>query len=109
MYDGDRVLTGKKQLPVLEAPDQDLLPESGDIIALIEAKTEGALAPKAGRADLDAFFDGEGKFKELQRILTRGRVLEMTHLRDWAKPEDVAYAKKKYEDQGAAAGTSTTL
>lgn len=35
-YKGNRVLTGKKQLPVLELGNGTLIPESGDIIEFLE-------------------------------------------------------------------------
>eukprot|EP00729_Bicosta_minor_P004489 gene4489-35137_t len=95
-YKGDRILTGKKQLPVLEFVGKGgkLLPESGDIIALLEDPLVYRLPPKSERQDLKDFFSGG--FKVLSRELTRPRIIKMTHLRDWAKPEDVAYAKDKY-------------
>jgi len=99
-YEGGRVLTGKKQLPVLERAGHPLLPESGDIIEAIEWEVESKMPGKSGRAELEEFFGKTGKFKELQRILTRGQVIKMTDLMDWAKPEDVQYAKEKYEKEG---------
>ena len=102
-YYGGRTLTGEKQLPVLEIAGGDLLPESGDIIAFVEDATGPGhvlLPPLSGRRDLKAFFDTNGAFKEVQRRLSRPRMLKLSHLQDWARPEDVAYARNKYEGAG---------
>eukprot|EP00937_MAST-01D_sp_MAST-1D-sp2_P007993 g7993.t1 len=110
LYYGGTTLTGDKQLPVLAVHDgagagaaPRLIPESGDIIAFLEDATGPGnvlLPPASGRADLKRFFESKGAFKQVQRRLTRGRVLEMTDLTDWAREEDRAYAKAKYEGQG---------
>eukprot|EP00658_Telonema_sp_P-2_P076180 TRINITY_DN6628_c0_g1_i1.p2 TRINITY_DN6628_c0_g1~~TRINITY_DN6628_c0_g1_i1.p2 ORF type:complete len:254 (+),score=59.98 TRINITY_DN6628_c0_g1_i1:214-975(+) len=100
LYYGGRTLTGSKQLPVLESADgAPLLPESGDIIARVE-RDHGALRPASGRPELAEFFNKNGVFRQLQRTLTRGEVIKMTHLMDWARSEDVEYAKAKYEGEG---------
>ena len=107
-YFGGTTLTGDKQLPVLAvhrpgAAAPELIPESGDIIAYLEDATGPGnvlLPPLSGRRDLKAFFDSKGAFKEVQRRLTRPRMLKLTHLADWAKAEDRAYAREKYEGQG---------
>ena len=101
-------MTGDKQLPVLAVhrpgvTTPELIPESGDIIAFLEDATGPGnvlLPPLSGRRDLKAFFDSKGAFKEVQRRLTRPRILKMTHLADWAKEDDRAYAREKYESQG---------
>ena len=110
LYFGGTTLTGEKQLPVLEVGSaqttgakQQLLPESGDIIAFVEDATGPGhvlLPPPSGRRDLRAFFDTKGAFKETARRLTRPRMLLMTHLADWAGEQDTAYARAKYEGGG---------
>jgi len=108
-YDGGVVLTGKKELPVLESINLEtnqrewLKAESLDIISwvLFDKKVNSFSFPqKSGREDLSKFFHTKGRFKVVQRILSRGRNLQMTHLKDWAKSEDRAYAKAKYEKGG---------
>ena len=99
-YFGGTKLTGKKQLPVLERPGHELLPESGDIIKLLQIDHKVEFPVASGREDLETFFTSKGVFKQTQRIISRGEIIKMTHIRDWAKPEDVAYAKEKYEQDG---------
>lgn len=104
-YDGDTVLTGKKELPVLEKIDADgnrewLKAESLDIIQWVETERAPPFPARSGRADLAAFFATDGRFKVVQRRLSRPRNLKLTHLRDWARPEDRAYARAKYERGG---------
>ena len=104
-YYGGRTLTGQKQLPVLEVlrkgEEALLIPESGDIIAYIEGAYLGDLKSRTGRGDLEAFFASKGAFKETQRRLARPRLLKMGNvIADWARPEDVAYARDKYEASG---------
>eukprot|EP00535_Pseudo-nitzschia_heimii_P003144 CAMPEP_0197175772 /NCGR_PEP_ID=MMETSP1423-20130617/1901_1 /TAXON_ID=476441 /ORGANISM="Pseudo-nitzschia heimii, Strain UNC1101" /LENGTH=271 /DNA_ID=CAMNT_0042625005 /DNA_START=20 /DNA_END=835 /DNA_ORIENTATION=+ len=117
-YDGGVVLTGKKSLPVLERIDASgnrewLMGESLDIIAwVLERSREtsaaaavvspspGAFPERSGREDLREFFKTDGRFKIVQRILSRPRALKQTHLTDWAREEDRAYGKAKYEAGG---------
>jgi len=105
-YDGGgAVLTGKKELPVLEkiGPDGNrewLKAESLDIIEWMEAERSDRFREKSGREDLTAFFATDGRFKVNQRILSRPRNLKLTHLKDWSREEDRAYAKAKYEKGG---------
>lgn len=107
-YEGGVVLTGKKELPVLEQTDINgkrewLKAESLDIVAWVlhENKVNALAFPqRSGREDLKQFFATDGRFKVVQRILSRPRNLKMTHLTDWAKEEDRAYAKAKYEKGG---------
>jgi len=113
-YSSGVVLTGKKQLPVLERPDHEYMPESGDIIEAIEQLTGAAWPEASGRADLRDFFDSKGAFKLAGRKLTRPELIQMRELKDWAKEEDVCYAKEKYTKDGfdydaAVAGRSETL
>ena len=56
----------------------------------------GRSAEASGRQELKDFFASKGAFKETQRTLTRGEVIKMTHLKDWADPKDVKYAREKY-------------
>ena len=105
-YDGGVTLTGKKELPVMEEISGDerrwLKNESLDIMAWIREHTpeDQRWRDSSEREDLKTFFDSKGRFKEVQRLLTRPRILHMTHLKDWARQEDRAYAKAKYESQG---------
>jgi len=105
-YDGGNpVLTGKKELPVLEKIDKNgnrewLKAESLDIIKWVETETSSPFRAKSGREDLTAFFKTDGRFKVVQRILSRPRNLKLTSLKDWAREEDRAYAKAKYEKGG---------
>jgi len=105
-YDGGNpILTGKKELPVLEkiGPDGNrewLKAESLDIIEWAQTEQSDRFPAKSGREDLTAFFATDGRFKVLQRILSRPRNLKMTQLKDWAREEDRAYAKNKYEKGG---------
>lgn len=102
LYDSGAQLTGKKQLPVLEV-DGKLIPESNDIISYIEGMQGPGkilLPPLSGRKDLKDFFSSKGKFKEALNILTRPEKIKMTHLKDWARSEDIKYAKDKYENAG---------
>ena len=108
-YDGGVVLTGKKSLPVLERVGPDgsrdwLKAESLDIIAWVLAQREDGNGPafpeRSGREDLKEYFRSQGRFKIVQRILSRPRNLKQTHLTDWAREEDRAYAKAKYEGGG---------
>jgi len=105
-YDGGNpVLTGKKELPVLEKIGTDgnrewLKAESLDIIKWVETETSAPFAARSGRDDLKAFFATDGRFKVVQRILSRPRNLKLTSLKDWSREEDRAYAKAKYERGG---------
>ena len=94
---------------MLEIEGRDPSPymnESGTIVAFLE----GFAGPNQGpqllpsgeskRSDLGNFLKSDGRFKICQRILTRPLVIKMTHLKDWAKEEDVKYAVNKYESQG---------
>jgi len=99
-YFGGIELTGRKQLPVLEY-DGKLMPESGDIISFLERlKGPGniLLPPLSGRRDLKNFFESEGKFKEVYRLLVRPSNIKMRHLKDWSRQEDIDYCKEKYEN-----------
>ena len=107
-YDGGVVLTGKKALPVLEQLDSDgrrewLKTESMDIVdwALREHRIGESAFPKAsGRDDLNRFFAPDGRFMDVTWMLSRPRNLRMTHLTDWAREEDRAYCRAKYETGG---------
>mmetsp|Transcript_15009 Transcript_15009/g.34796 ORF Transcript_15009/g.34796 Transcript_15009/m.34796 type:complete len:250 (+) Transcript_15009:691-1440(+) len=107
-YDGGVVLTGKKALPVLEELGSDgtrewLKSESMEIVdwALKEHGVDEAAFPKpSGRDDLNRFFSFDGPFIDATWILSRPRNLRMTHLTDWAREEDRAYCKAKYESGG---------
>ena len=104
-YDGGVVLTGKKELPVLEKIGADgarewLKAESLDIVAWVEGESGAPFQAKSDRSDLRAFFATDGRFKVVQRMLSRPRNLRMTHLKDWSREEDVTYAKAKYEGGG---------
>lgn len=109
-YYGGKTLSGFKMLPVLEIEGRTpaFMGESSNIISFIEGLVGDHLnvpqlvpvAGKSSRKDLLDFFASEGPFKRLQRILTRPRVVEMSHLKDWARTEDVAYAMEKYEKNG---------
>lgn len=102
LYYGGKTLTGKKQLPVLELSGQTYMPESRDIIiylqGLLGPSSTSYLPCASGRTDLRDLFN-DGGFKESTRILTRPQVIKLTHLKDWDKPEDIQYAKQKYEGQ----------
>lgn len=104
-YDGGVVLTGKKELPVLEkiGPDGQrewLKAESLDIIDWVQEQSRASFAAPSDRADLRAFFRSDGRFKVVQRMISRPRALRMTFLKDWSREEDRAYAKNKYERGG---------
>lgn len=104
-YDGGVVLTGKKSLPVLEKIDSNgnrewLKAESLDIINWVHEEHKVAFPEKSGRENLNEFFASKGRFKVAQRILCRPRNLKQTHIKDWAREEDRAYAKAKYEKGG---------
>eukprot|EP00548_Thalassiothrix_antarctica_P003407 CAMPEP_0194138022 /NCGR_PEP_ID=MMETSP0152-20130528/7867_1 /TAXON_ID=1049557 /ORGANISM="Thalassiothrix antarctica, Strain L6-D1" /LENGTH=244 /DNA_ID=CAMNT_0038835293 /DNA_START=68 /DNA_END=802 /DNA_ORIENTATION=- len=103
-YDGGVVLTGKKELPVLEKIGTDgkrewIKAESLDIIEWVQEQTD-CFQAKSGREDLRTFFDTDGRFKVVQRLLTHPRKLKMTNLKDWSREEDRVYAKTKYEKGG---------
>lgn len=103
LYFGGVKLTGKKQLPVLEVEGRPLMPESSNIVSYVESMLgpgKVLLPPLSGRTDLKDFFQSNGKFKETLNLLTRPLKIKMTHLKDWAKSEDIEYAKTKYESQG---------
>jgi len=95
-YSTGVILTGKKELPVL------------DIIAWVQmqgsieqdAPGERTLLPPSHNLKLTQFFDTQGRFKIVQRILSRPRYQKMTFLPDWKKAEDRLYAKTKYEKGG---------
>lgn len=105
-YDGGVVLTGKKELPVLEKLGSNgerewLKAESLDIIDWVQQQPGCDPFPvKSEREDLKAFFRTDGRFKVAQRIISRPRALQMTNLKDWSREEDRAYAKTKYEKGG---------
>jgi len=104
-YSTGVTLTGQKCLPVLGRPadikgQPPLMPESGDIITWAENYAAAALPAKSGREDLTEFLASKGQFKVVQRELCRPRLIKMTNLNDWAKPEDIEYAKEKYEGDG---------
>jgi len=102
-YYGGVTLTGKKQLPVLEVKGKPFMPESGDIISYLESLQgpgKVLLPPLSGRKDLKDFFESKGKFKQTAQILTRPAKIKMVHLKDWARSEDIEYAKAKYTQQG---------
>lgn len=100
-------MTGEKILPVLEIEGRTprYMGESSNIIAYVEglAGVDGSpqlIPPTPKRDDVADFLSSTGEFKVLQRILTRPIIIEMNHLMDWKKPEDVAYAKEKYTNGG---------
>ena len=108
---GGKSTIKRKVLPVLEIPGREPSPymnESGTIVAFLEGLAGPTVNPqllssgesKCKRADLSDFLKSDGRFKVCQRILTRPLVIKMTHLKDWAKAEDVKYAVDKYEGQG---------
>ena len=123
-YSTGVVLTGKKELPVLEhlslrmtdtknysteeageVVRDWLLPESYDIITWVltiqhYGSYERTLLPPSKNPKLKQFFDTQGRFKIVQRILSRPRYQKMTFLQDWKKAEDRLYAKTKYEKGG---------
>lgn len=110
-YDGGVVLTGKKELPVLEQINVSngqrewLKAESLDIIDWVQSSATAGGASKpfpapSKRSDLQHFFRSDGPFKVAQRIVCRPRALRMTNLKDWSRAEDVTYAKTKYEKGG---------
>jgi glutaredoxin 2 len=110
-YDTGVVLTGKKELPVLEKINEYgnrewLKAESLDTIEWLEEhhhqQQQGdKYQPKSNRNDLKEFFKSTGRFKVVQRLITRPRMMKnMIHLKDWLKPKDRAYAIAKYESQG---------
>ena len=125
-YSTGVVLTGKKELPVLEHLSMThtnkegteeagevvvrdwLKAESLDIIAWVQmqgsieqdAPGERTFRPPSHNPKLTQFFDTQGRFKIVQRILSRPRYQKMTFLPDWKKAEDRLYAKTKYEKGG---------
>jgi len=122
-YSTGVILTGKKELPVLEhlsmitPTNKDsteeagevvrdwLLPESYDIVTWVltiqhYGSYERTLLPPSKNPKLTQFFDTQGRFKIVQRILSRPRYQKMTFLPDWKKAEDRLYAKTKYEKGG---------
>jgi len=104
-YDGGVVLTGKKELPVLEKIGPDgkrewLKAESLDILDWVQEESGCPFQAKSDREDLKQFFASDGRFKVLQRIISRPRAIKMTNLKDWSREEDRAYAKAKYEKGG---------
>jgi len=106
-YDGGVVLTGKKELPVLEKIGSDgtrqwLKAESLDIIEWVQEQLDESdcFHAKSDRADLKTFFATDGRFKVVQRILSRPRWLKMTHVKDFLRKEDRDYAVAKYEKGG---------
>lgn len=92
-YSTGVTLTGQKCLPVLERPAEPLMPESGDIVTWAENQAAAVLPAKSGRGDLTEFLASKGQFKVVQRELCRPRLIKMTNLNDWAKSEDIEYAK----------------
>ena len=121
MYDTGVVLTGKKELPVLEKTIQItsdnsdgnitstttrvwLKNESLDMIEWLEEQggnDTNTFQPRSNRDDLKEFFKTDGLFKVIQRLITRPRQMKnMTYLKDWMKVEDRQYAIAKYESQG---------
>ena len=121
-YDTGVVLTGKKELPVLEkiiqitSSDNNtdgmitsttnrvwLKNESLDMIEWLEEQggNTNKFQPRSNRDDLKEFFKTDGLFKVIQRLITRPRQMkEMTYLKDWMKVEDRQYAIAKYKSQG---------
>ena len=122
-YSTGVVLTGKKELPVLEhlsltrhtnnteGTDEAgevvvrdwLKAESLDIIAWVQRQQgsiERSIKHVSNNPKLKQFFDTQGRFKIVQRILSRPRYQKMTFLQDWKKAEDRLYAKTKYEKGG---------
>lgn len=106
-YDGGVVLTGKKQLPVLEKIGSDgtrewLKAESLDIMEWFQEQLDepDRFRAKSEREDLKAFFGSTGRFKNVQRLLSRPRYLKMTHVKDFLRKEDRDYAVAKYEKGG---------
>ena len=105
---GPKKLLGKKQLPVAEifllqeSGDGEaeerrvLMPESLDIIDFFAARGNNVKTLKKATGAASAWVK---TLKPSQRILCRPRIIEMPVF-DWAKPEDVAYAKAKYTRQG---------
>jgi len=88
----------KKQLPVLEY-GENIQKESLDIIQLLDeynGATEVLLAPKTDRKDLQEW---QTKFKPLQRILVRPRIIKLP-IFDYADKKDIEYTKNKYTSQG---------
>ena len=61
-------LTGKKQLPVLELPAAQMMPESGEIICWVEQQTR-PLAQRSGRGDIASFLEPQGQFKQVATSL----------------------------------------
>lgn len=115
-YDTGVVLTGKKELPVLEkiltggnitsTTRVWLKNESLDMIEWLEEQHQqqggnDKFQPRSNRNDLKEFFKTDGQFKAIQRLITRPRQMkDMTYLKDWMKVEDREYAIAKYESQG---------
>merc|ERR1712037_1046352 len=72
------------------------MPESGDILKYLDSQVSSPTTIGALRADIKAFLSGP--FKDAQRTLCRP-ILHgggLTHVPDYAKPEDLAYAREKY-------------
>ena len=120
-YDTGVVLTGKKELPVLEKTIQItssdntdgnitstttrvwLKNESLDMIEWLEEQGDNTnkFQLRSNRSDLKEFFKTDGQFKVIQRLITRPRQMKnMTYLKDWMKVEDRQYAIAKYKSQG---------
>lgn len=107
-YDGGVVLSGKKELPVMEkiGPDETtrqwLKTESLDIIEWVQEQLDESdrFRAKSEREDLKAFFASDGRFKIVQRLLARPRWIKMTHVKDFLRKEDRDYAVAKYEKGG---------
>lgn len=118
-YFGGRKLTGSKALPVLEIEGRSpsLMPESGSIIAYLEgladSTTPQLLPACTQRSDLKNFLKRGSAFKTCHSALTRPLKVKMTHLKDWERKEDVAYAVEKYTGMGfdykAAEGKAVEL
>ena len=113
-YSTGVVLTGKKELPVLEqitiiktvdGKEEEvrdwLKAESLDIIDWVQSQPGcSPFAPKSNDKKLAQFFDTNGRFKILQRIVLLPRYQKMIYLKDWMREEDRSYAKTKYEKGG---------
>lgn len=104
-YYGGRTLTGHKALPVLEIHGRTpaLMPESGDIMKYAEGMGPVTAPQVMGslRDDLKQFLD-KTDFQKFRRILCKpiAHCGGMSHLKDWAKEEDTAYAREKYISSG---------
>lgn len=99
--EGPTKIIGKKMLPVLEYYDEkgkkQYLGESLDIIKLLTKNNPGQYKDFSGRKDLKEW--KKEKYKPLERILLRPRVLEIG-LYDFESEADKAYAMNKYQKQG---------